>query len=102
MFIIGVGTAVPSTRYTQAQCWDTMQQAEAFHRLSSRSRALLKKVFSGQNGIETRALSPDPLTEAFQLTPDALHARFTRHAPQLATAAARRALKRAQIRADQI
>jgi alkylresorcinol/alkylpyrone synthase len=102
MFIIGVGTAVPSTRYTQAQCWETMQQAEAFHRLTSRSRALLKKVFSGQNGVETRALSLDPLTEAFQLTPDALHARFTRHAPQLASAAARRAMDQARIQPQQI
>ena len=40
----------------------------------------------------TRHLALDPLTEAFELTPDALQARFARHAPALAAEAARRAL----------
>jgi alkylresorcinol/alkylpyrone synthase len=102
MFIVGLGTAAPSKRYTQAECWEVMQASEIFARFSPRSRALLRKIFNGQNGIETRALALDPLTEAFELNPDALHARFARHAPALAAQAAERALCNAGIHAAQI
>ena len=70
-----------------------LQHAEVFARLAPRSRAILKKVFTGDNGVVTRHLALDPLTEAFELTPDALQARFARHAPALAAEAARRALQ---------
>ncbi len=93
MFVIGLGTAAPAQRYAQRECWDALRQAEPFARLAPRSRAILKKVFCGDNGIATRHLALDPLTEAFNLTPDALQARFTRHAPALAAEAAQRALQ---------
>jgi len=92
MFVIGLGTAAPVRRYAQRECWDVLQRADLFARLAPRSRAILKKVFCGDNGIATRHLALDPLTEAFNLTPDALQARFTRHAPALAAEAAQRAL----------
>ncbi len=92
MFITGLGTATPATRYTQAQCWDALQSSKHFGELAARSRAILKKVLANQNGIATRHLALDPLTEAFDTTPDALQARFTRHAPALATQAAQKAL----------
>ena len=92
MFITGLGTATPATRYTQSQCWDALQSSEQFTKLAARSRAILKKVLSNQNAIATRHLALEPLTEAFDTTPDALHARFTEHAPSLATQAAQRAL----------
>jgi predicted naringenin-chalcone synthase len=102
MFIRGVGSAAPITRYTQAECWAVLQDSEAFARLAPRSRALLRKVFTGGNGIETRALALDPLTDAFDLTPNALHRRFETNAPVLATEAARHALKDASVSADEI
>jgi alkylresorcinol/alkylpyrone synthase len=102
MFITGVGTAAPATRYKQSECWAVLQDAEIFGRLAPRSRALLRKVFSGQNGVDSRALSLDPLTEAFDMTPNALHARFEKAAPALATEAAARALERAEISPNEI
>src|SRR5262245_19806499 len=102
MFIRGVGTAAPATRYKQSECWAVLQDSAAFARLEPRSRALLRKVFSGKNGVDSRALSLDPLTEAFDLTPNALHARFQRNAPSLAVKAAERALKKADITVDSI
>ena len=92
MFIIGLGTAAPSRRYAQRECWEALQAAEHVGRLTTRSRAILKKVLCGDNGIATRNLALDPLTEAFELTPDALHGRFSKHAPALASHAARNAL----------
>ncbi len=92
MFFIGLGTALPATRYTQRDCWIALQAAAAFAGLGTRSRAVLKKVLLGDNGIATRHLALDDLQTAFDLTPDALQARFARHAPMLATQAAERAL----------
>lgn len=96
MFFTGLGTALPATRYTQRECWDAFQKAEVFQRLDTRGRAVLKKVLLGDNGITARHLAVDDLITAFDLTPDTLHARFERHAPALATAAAERALADAQ------
>lgn len=60
--------------------------------LSIRSQALLRKVLRGDNGICSRFLALDSLTEAFELDPDTLDARFAKHAPAVAAQAARRAL----------
>jgi alkylresorcinol/alkylpyrone synthase len=97
MHLVGIGTAAPLSRYAQHECWEALQNSTAFSALTSRSRAILRKVLCGDNGIATRHLALDPLTEAFELTPDALHARFARHAPALATQAAERALANAEI-----
>ena len=95
MFIIGLGTATPPQRYTQRESWDALQNWTQFPELKHRSKAILKKVLCGDNGIEARHLALEPLAEVFNQTPDALQARFAAHAPALATEAARRALKNA-------
>jgi predicted naringenin-chalcone synthase len=95
MFFIGLGTAVPPQRYVQHDSWAALNQWPQFPQLKPRSRAILKKVLCGDNGIEARHLALDPLAEVFDRTPDALQARFARHAPTLATEAAHRALKAA-------
>jgi alkylresorcinol/alkylpyrone synthase len=92
MFITGLGTAAPAHRYSQMQCWEALQGTSRFAQLAPRSRAILRKVLTGNNGITTRHLALENLAEAFELTPDALHQRFIHHAPLLATEAAERAL----------
>jgi predicted naringenin-chalcone synthase len=92
MFITGLGTAAPARRYEQRECWDVLQKSRLYHELSPRSRALCKKVLTGNNGIVARHLVLENLNEAFALTPDELHARFVQHAPLLATRAAEEAL----------
>ena len=95
MFIIGLGTAAPSQRYAQREAWEALRNWPRFSQLKPRSHAILKKVLCGDNGIDTRHLALEPLAEVFNQTPDALQARFERHAPALATEAARRALQEA-------
>jgi len=102
MFITGLGTAAPPQRYAQGEGWEALKQSRLFHELSPRSRALIRKVLSGNNGIATRHLALDDLSQAFDLTPDALHARFLRHAPLLAAQAAERALAEAGSRAAEM
>ena len=96
MFIIGTGTATPPQCYSQQDCWTALKNSARFRELNARSQAILKKVLTGENGIATRHLALDKLDHAFDLTPDALHARFNENAPALATLAAERALADAQ------
>lgn len=102
MYVVGLGTAVPPSRYAQHECWEALQASPVFAALASRSRVILRKVLCGDNGIATRHLALNPLTEAFNLTPDVLHERFARHAPVLATQAAERALANAEIKPGHI
>ena len=97
MYLTGLGTAVPPRRFTQAECWEALQQSPQFPNLNARSHAILRKVLSGENGIATRHMSVTNWHEAFVLTPDTLHARFAQAAPALAVQAAERALATARL-----
>src|SRR4051794_30325805 len=102
MFITGLGTAAPLQVYAQRECWETLQLSSRFHELNPRSRAILKKVLTGNSGIATRHLALDNLHQAFELTPNALHARFSEYAPLLATQAAERAIADSGSQASEI
>jgi predicted naringenin-chalcone synthase len=102
MFVIGVGTAAPPERYTQQECFEALQESQIYLTLQPRSRALLRKVLLGSNGIESRHLALHPLSEGLDFRPDSLHARFARHAPALAIQAAERALADAACTSEQI
>ena len=93
MYITGLGTAAPPQAYKQSESWEALQLSPQLPQLSTRSRAILRKVLTGNNGIETRRLALESLHEVFETKPDVLHARFARHAPVLAMQAAQRALK---------
>ena len=102
MFIIGIGTANPPRRYTQEDCWRVVQECPAFKKLNSRSKAILKKVLTGKNGIATRHFALEKLEEAFAINPDALHTRFIKHAPALVASAAKQALAQSKIHPREI
>jgi alkylresorcinol/alkylpyrone synthase len=102
MYIIGVGTAAPSARYTQAQCYEAVAASPQFGTLTRRSRLLLERLLLADNGIRTRALALDPLSDAFDARPDVLHRRFVENAPRLAETAAREAMARAGREVDAI
>ena len=97
MFITGIGTAAPPRRYAQRECWEVFANSPLSERLEPHSRAIVRKVLNGNNGICTRHLALNRLDEAFELGPDTLHARFLEHAPRLATQAAQRALNQADV-----
>jgi len=102
MFIVGLGTAAPLQRYAQREGWEAVQPTRHFQTLTPRSRAILKKILTGQNGIATRHLALDKLEDVFDFRPDVLHARFVRNAPLLAAQAAERALKDAAVAVEEI
>jgi predicted naringenin-chalcone synthase len=102
MFLSGVGTAAPSTRWTQLECWDALVASDYLSTLSPRSQAILRKVLRGNNGICSRFLALDQLGDAFKFDPDVLDARFAMHAPAVASQAAARALADAGVEARDI
>ncbi len=102
MFVTGVGTAVPATRYSQEQCWEAFRGAPQFGALAAPARALMERVLLGENGVRTRHLALERLEDAFDLDPDVLHRRFAAHAPALAARAARRALQRAELAPQEV
>ncbi len=102
MFLSGLGTAAPPTRWTQLQCWEALVASDYLPTLSGRSQAILRKVLRGNNGICSRHLAFDQLAEAFNFDPDVLDARFAKHAPVVASQAAERALSDAGVAAGDI
>ncbi len=102
MFIRGVGTATPSTRYTKAECLQAFEQSDWFGRLDARAHFIARSVLQRDNGIDARRLAVDTLGEVFAIDPDTLSQRFARHAPRLAAEAAERALAAAGLTARQI
>ena len=102
MFICGVGTAVPDTRYTKAECLQAFEQSDWLGRLDARAHFIARSVLQRDNGIDARRLAVDGLAEVFTIDPDTLARRFAAHAPRLAAEAAQRALADAGLVAQQI
>jgi predicted naringenin-chalcone synthase len=102
MFIVGLGTAAPPHRYAQREGWEAVQKTRHFEAFTPRSRAILKKILTGQNGVVTRHLALEKLEEVFEFSPEVLHTRFLTNAPVLATQAAERALENAGIQSAEI
>ena len=102
MYLHSIGTAVPSRAFTQAEVLSGLENTPKYHQLTSRSRALLRKVLSNRNGIETRHFALDRMEDAFVFEPDKMINRFREHAPQLAEAAARKTIERSGLKVSEI
>ena len=97
MFLRGLGTATPSSRFTKAQCLDAFQRSDWFARLDTRSHLIARTVLQRDNGIEARRLALDSIDEVFTIDPDTLDRRFLENAPALASEAAAGALESARL-----
>lgn len=102
MFVNGLGTANPPQRYSKAECWEAFRSSDWFLKLDRRARFIAESVLTKDNGIESRSLAVDSLSEVFQIDPDTLHARFLVNAPALAAAAGKSALKDAGLSPNEI
>jgi len=102
VYLNGIGTAAPPSRYTKLDCWEAFRRSEWFERLSERSRALARLVLLGENGMEARRLAVASLDEALRIDPDTLHHRFLETAPVLAARAGAAALDQAGADKDDI
>lgn len=97
MILKGLGCRTPPESYSQADCLAILRGSEAFGRLKSRSRLLLEKVLSGENGIDSRHFAMPGVEGLFDLGAGELNRGFEREAPALASAALGDALEKAGV-----
>ncbi len=102
MYILGLGTATPATRFTKAECLQAFEQSDWFARLDARSHFIARTVLQRDNGIEARRLAVGALSEVFRIDPNTLAQRFSAHAPALAAQAGARALANSGLAAADI
>lgn len=102
MYLNGIGTSAPPSRYTKLDCWEAFRRSEWFERLSERTRALARLVLLGENGMVARRLAVASLDEALRIDPDRLYHRFLATAPVLAARAGAAALDQAAADKDEI
>ncbi len=102
MYLTGIATATPPSRYTKLDCWEAFRRSEWFERLHERTRALARAVLLAENGMEARRLAVTSLVEVFRIDPDTLQRRFLETAPQLAARAGASALDHAGLERAEI
>lgn len=102
MYLHALATALPPSRFTQAECWSLLADAEIVRRLSRRSRLTLHSILHGESGVDARQFAFSPLETLFSADADALNETFRREAPELVARALAPALEQAGLRADQL
>ena len=87
MYLQSLATAFPQHSFTQAECFETLENSGAMDGLRGRSRELLEKVLTGNSGIETRRFCDPDLRKTFGFDAGELHQHFEQHAPRLSSEA---------------
>ena len=98
MYLQSLATAFPPHAFTQAECFQILNDSGAVDGLRGRSRELLRKVFTGDSGIETRRFSDPDLAKTFGRDAGQLHQHFEQHAPRLASEALLKACDLASLK----
>jgi predicted naringenin-chalcone synthase len=102
MFLHALATAVPSTTFTQADCWEIAQKSEMRARLKRRSMLIIHSILKSDHGVATRHFALPNIGRVFDLTADELNHGFRSEAPKLAVAALTAALGKAGIEAGEL
>ena len=97
MYLHALATALPPTAFTQAECWDILQDSELRHRLNRRSLLTLRAILRHDSGVSTRHFALPDIAGVFSLNADDLNEAFRREAPRLAARALTAALEQAGI-----
>lgn len=98
MYLQSLATAFPPHAFTQAECFQILNDSGAVDGLRGRSRELLRKVLTGDSGIETRRFSDPDLAKTFGRDAGQLHQHFEQHAPRLASEALLKACDLASLK----
>lgn len=102
MHLLSLATAVPPEHFTQQECWEVFIRSSHAEKVSSRARLLLQKVLTGENGIAKRHFWMSDLETIFDHSAESLNRAFEKAAPELAEAALRPALEKAELRAQDL
>lgn len=103
MYLRAIATATPPTSFTQAQCLNLVQSSpETLSRLDRRARLMMRTILRGDSGIKTRQFALHDPDRLFLSDADNLNASFRLAAPELASTALRKALRQAELRAEEL
>lgn len=103
MFLNSLACALPTHRFSQAECLAEMKQSGALRDLKPRSADLLAKVLGSEtSGIHTRNFCNAEIADVVGLSATGLNQYFEKQAPELASAALRKALADAGIDAGEL
>jgi alkylresorcinol/alkylpyrone synthase len=102
MYLHALANVVPEQRLTQRESWEIMRKSRAAAKLRPGSRALLEKILTRDNGIDTRHFAVRDLERIFDLDATELNQAFEREAPALAERALQQALAEAGMQAAEL
>lgn len=98
MYLHALATAVPEPTFTQAQCWNLVQNSPVGSRLHRRSMLILRTVLRGDHGIATRHFAVPEIAGVFDRSADQLNHAFRTEGPRLAARALTAALAQAGVK----
>ncbi len=97
MNLLSVAKAFPKNSFTQAECFQAMQEADFWERLNERSRWVIEKVLTGDSAIEKRHFAIDSLEQAWTRNAEELNNAYEKEAPKLAAEAVKKAVLEAGL-----
>ncbi len=92
MHLLALNHATPPHCFTQQEVHAALSSSSTFDRLQPRGQQIVEKILSGNSGIATRQFCRPDIRSLFHLNAHELNQYFEREAPQLALAAAQRAI----------
>jgi alkylresorcinol/alkylpyrone synthase len=98
MYLHALATALPTTSFSQAECWEIAQTSPIRERLKKRSMLILHTILRGEHGIARRHFALPDVGRIFDLSADELNAAFRTEAPKLAGRALTAALEKCGVR----
>jgi alkylresorcinol/alkylpyrone synthase len=102
MFLRSIASATPAHAISQQDCFAIIQQSDWFSQCTPSARQLLEKIMCGASGIKQRHYATQDLPRLFSLDAQELNESYEREAPQLSVEALRKALEKAELRADEL
>lgn len=102
MFLQSLASAFPEQSFSQQECAEIVLHEPSVQALQPRSQTLLRRILTGESGIEKRHFAIDDPSLLFGRTAEELNNTFEKEAPKLAGAALQKALKRAGLRASEL
>lgn len=102
MYLQSLSTASPEVSYTQNEVWDIFTASSVRERLRPGSIELVRKLLTGNNGIEQRHFSLYDFEQLLHADGEGLNHAFEAEAPKLAGEALKKALHEASWKASEL
>ena len=102
MYLHSLATAVPEVSYSQETVWSIFTNSPAVDRLRPGSVELVRKVLTGENGIDRRHFALHDIHQLLAADGEALNRAFEEEAPRLGCRALENSLEQAGWKAGEV